>query len=136
MFKVFKRVSPVIFAEDFSLRQQNQCNRKNYPYFAMPCVQTVSHGLESLPYLGSKFCTVYHLIWKKETLLMNLNMLPKLVNLIFALADFSTIIYKILDVYSFQKTTTTNRKHMCLENLEYHNRFSHLPYVTHLLFLV
>ena len=68
-------------------------------------------------------------------------MLLKLVNLICAHADFARIIYKILDVYSFQKTTTTittttNRKHIRLEKSEYHNRFSHLPYVTHLLFLV
>ena len=50
-------------------------------------------------------------------------MLLKLVNLICAHADFARIMYKILDVYSFQKTTTTittttNRKHIRLEKSE------------------
>ena len=47
MFKVFKGLSPVIFAKTFPVRQQSQCNRRNYSYFAMPCAKTVNHGLES-----------------------------------------------------------------------------------------
>ena len=54
MFKVFKGLSPVIFAEDFPVRQQSQDNMKNYSYFAMPRAKTVNHGLESFSYIGSK----------------------------------------------------------------------------------
>ena len=54
LFKVFKGLSPVIFAEVFPVRQQSQYNMRNYSYFAMPCAKTVNHGLESLSYLGSK----------------------------------------------------------------------------------
>ena len=54
LFKVFKGLSPVIFAEAFPVRQQGQYNMRNYSYFAMPRVKTVSHGLESLSYIGSK----------------------------------------------------------------------------------
>ena len=48
LFKVFKGLSPVIFAEAFPVRQQSQYNMRNYSYFAMPCAKTVNHGLESL----------------------------------------------------------------------------------------
>ena len=54
LFKVFKGLSPVIFAEPFPVRQQSQYNMWNYSYFAMPLAKTVNHGLESLPYIGSK----------------------------------------------------------------------------------
>ena len=54
LFKVFKGLSPVIFAEAFPVRQQSQYNMRNYSYFAMPRAKTVNHGLESLLYLGSK----------------------------------------------------------------------------------
>ena len=54
LFKVFKGLSPVIFAETFPVRQQSQYNMRNYSYFAMPRAKTVNHGLESLSYL------VYH----------------------------------------------------------------------------
>ena len=53
LFKVFKGLSPVIFAEAFPVRQQSQYNMRNYSYFAMPLAKTVNHGLESLPYKGS-----------------------------------------------------------------------------------
>ena len=53
--KVFKGLSPVIFAEAFPVREQNQYNMRNYSYFAMPRAKTVSHELEGLPYTGSKF---------------------------------------------------------------------------------
>ena len=53
-FKVFKGLSPVIFAEAFPVRQQSQYNMRNYSYFAMPPAKTVNHGLESLSYIGSK----------------------------------------------------------------------------------
>ena len=33
---------------------QSQYNMKNYSYFAMPCAETVNHGLKSLSYIGSK----------------------------------------------------------------------------------
>ena len=54
LFTVFKGLTPVIFAEAFSVRQQSQYNMRNYSYFAMPRAKTVNHGLESLSYLGSK----------------------------------------------------------------------------------
>ena len=54
LFKVFKGLSPVIFAETFPVRQQSQYNMRNYSYFAMPRAKRVNHGLESLSYLGSK----------------------------------------------------------------------------------
>ena len=59
LFKVFKGLSPVIFAEAFPVRQHSQYNMRNYSYFAMPRTKTVNHGLESLSYIGSKlFCFV------------------------------------------------------------------------------
>ena len=48
LFKVFKGLSPVIFAETFPIRQQSQYNMRNYSYFAMPRAKMVNHGLESL----------------------------------------------------------------------------------------
>ena len=54
LLKVFKGLSPVIFAETFPVRQQSQCNMRNYSYFAMPRAKTVNHGLESLSCIGSK----------------------------------------------------------------------------------
>ena len=54
LFKVFKGLSPVIFAETFPVRQQSQYNMRNYSYFAMPRAKAVNHGLEKLSYLGSK----------------------------------------------------------------------------------
>ena len=54
LFKVFKGLSPVIFAEAFPVRQQSQYSMKNYSYFAMPRAKTVNHGLESLSYIVSK----------------------------------------------------------------------------------
>ena len=54
LLKVFKGLSPVIFAEAFPVRQQSQYNMRNYSYFAMPRTKTVNHGLESLSYIGSK----------------------------------------------------------------------------------
>ena len=53
LFKVFKGLSPVIFAETFPVRQQSQYNMRNYSYFAMPRAKTVNNGLESLSCLGS-----------------------------------------------------------------------------------
>ena len=54
LFKVFKGLSPVIFAKAFPVRQQSQYNMRNYSYFAMPRAKTVNHGLESLSYTGAK----------------------------------------------------------------------------------
>ena len=54
LFKVFKGLSPVTFAEAFPVRQQSQYNMRNCSYFAMPRPKTVNHGLESLSYIGSK----------------------------------------------------------------------------------
>ena len=48
LFKVFRGLSPVIFAEAFSVRQQSQYYIRNYSYFTMPRTKTVSHRLESL----------------------------------------------------------------------------------------
>ena len=54
LFKVFKGLSPIIFAEAFPVRQQNQYSMRNYSYFAMPRARAVNYGLESLSYIGSK----------------------------------------------------------------------------------
>ena len=54
MFKVVKGLSPVIFAEAFPVRQQNQYNMRNYSCFAMSRAKTANHGLESLSNIGSK----------------------------------------------------------------------------------
>ena len=54
MFKVFKGLVPVIFAEAFPVRQQRQYYMRDYSYFAMPRAKTGNHGLESLSYIGSK----------------------------------------------------------------------------------
>ena len=54
LIEIFKGLSPVIFAEAFPLRQQSQYNMGNYSYFAMFRSKTINHGLESLPYIGSK----------------------------------------------------------------------------------
>ena len=45
LFKIFKRSSPVIFAETFPVRQESQCNMRNYSYFAILRAKTVNHGL-------------------------------------------------------------------------------------------
>ena len=45
LFKVFKGLHPVIFAETFPVRQQSQYNMRNYSYFAMPRAKTVDHEL-------------------------------------------------------------------------------------------
>ena len=76
LFKVFKDLSPVIFAEAFPVRQQSQCNMRNYSYFAM-------------------------LVPKRS--INNLNMSLKFGNLICAHADFVKFVYKIFDVCSQQK---------------------------------
>ena len=54
LFKFFKGLSPVIFAEGCPVRQQSQYNMRNHSYFAMRRAKTVNHGLKSLPYIGSK----------------------------------------------------------------------------------
>ena len=53
LFKVFKGLSPAIFAEAFPVRRQSQYNMRNYPYFAMPRAETCNHQLEILSYIGS-----------------------------------------------------------------------------------
>ena len=54
LFKVFKGLGPVIFAEAFPIRQQSQKHMKYYSYFAVSGAKTVNHGLEKLSYIGSK----------------------------------------------------------------------------------
>ena len=48
MFKVSKSLIPVIIAEHFPARQQNQYNMKNYSFFATPCPKPINHELQSL----------------------------------------------------------------------------------------
>ena len=48
LFKVSKGLIPVIIAEHFPARQQNQYNMKNYSFFATPCPKPVNHELQSL----------------------------------------------------------------------------------------
>ena len=61
LLKVFKGLSPVIFAEAFPVRQQSQYNMRNYSYFAMPRARTVKHVIKTWkPDLCScKLCKVY-----------------------------------------------------------------------------
>ena len=54
LFKVFKGLGPVIFAEAFPVKQQSQCNMRNYSCFAMSRAKKVNHGLKRLSYVGSK----------------------------------------------------------------------------------
>ena len=65
---------------------------KNYSYFAMPRAKTVNHRLENLSYIGSKLrdSIPSHMM----NLLMNLNMLVKLRNLIYAQGDFANLFTK------------------------------------------
>ena len=49
LFKVFKGLSPVIFAEAFLVRQQSQYNMRNYSYFAMPLAKTVNQNSQTCP---------------------------------------------------------------------------------------
>ena len=42
LLKVFKGISQVIFAEDFPVRQQSQCNMRSNSYFAMSRVKTIN----------------------------------------------------------------------------------------------
>ena len=46
LFKAFKDLSPVIFAEVFPARQ-SQYIMRNYSYFAMPRAKAFNHRLES-----------------------------------------------------------------------------------------
>ena len=61
LFKVFKSLGPVIFAEVFPVRLQSQYNMRNYSYFAMPRARTVKHVIKTWkPDLCScKRCKVY-----------------------------------------------------------------------------
>ena len=98
--KVFKGLSPVVFAEAFPVRQQSQFNMRNYSYFAMPRAKTANHGLESLLYIGSKLWDSIPSHMKEIDSINNLNMSLKLGNLICAHADFEKFIYKTLSIRS------------------------------------
>ena len=52
LFKVFKGLGPVIFAEAFPVKQQSQYNMRNYSCFAMPRAKKVNHGLKRLSNVG------------------------------------------------------------------------------------
>ena len=93
LFKVFKGLSPLIFAEAFPVRQQSQYSMRNYSDLAMTRAKTVNHGLESLSHIGSK-------LWDSIPSHMNLNMSLKLGNMICAHADFAKFFYKTLDICS------------------------------------
>ena len=54
LFKEFKGLNPLTFAEAFPVRQQSHYNMKNYSHLAIPRAKTVNHGLESLQYIDSK----------------------------------------------------------------------------------
>ena len=69
--KVFKGLSPVIFAESFPVKQQSQYNMRNYSYFAMPRAKTVNHGLERFLYIGSKLWDSIHTSHMKEISFIN-----------------------------------------------------------------
>ena len=149
LFEVFKGLSPFIFAEAFPVRQQSQYNMRNCSYFAMPRPKTVNHGLESLSYIGVKFWDSVPSHMKEIDSInefkhvINLETCYQLGNLICAQADFAKFTYKTLDIFSQQKKNSNNNNtymytkiHVCLRKSEYHNCFSRLPYVVHLLFLV
>ena len=73
LFKVFKGLHPVIFAEAFPLRQQRQYNMRNYSYFAMPHSKTVNYGSESLSYIGSKLSNSIPPHTKEKNYPININ---------------------------------------------------------------
>ena len=54
MYKVESGLSPVVFSEIFSIRQQKRLNLRQNLDFAIPPIKSVSHGFESSLYLGPK----------------------------------------------------------------------------------
>ena len=107
---------------------------RNYSCFAMPRAKTINHRLENLSYIGSKLrdSIPSHMMY----LLMNLNMLVKLRNLIYAQGDFAKFIYKILDICSQQKKIHNVYKNTFMsKNQNIIIVFSRSPNVVHLLFL-
>ena len=99
LFKVFKGLSPVIFAEAFPARQQSQYNIKNYSYFAMTRAETVNHGLESLSYIGAK---LWHSIPSHIKEIDSINEFKHVIKT-WKPDLFTKFIYKTLDICSQQK---------------------------------
>ena len=154
LFKVFKGLSPVIFAEAFPVRQQSQYNLRNYSYFAMLRAKTVNHGLESLSFIGAKLWDgiLYHMkeidsinefkqvikTWKPhlcscrlcKVYLQNIGYLYSAKNNNNDSSNNNNNNNNNNNTYMYTKI------HTCLGKSEYHNCFSRLPYVVHSLFLV
>ena len=65
-FKVYRNISPPIFSEIFHQRGNN-CNLRINSDFAMPNVRSVSHGTESISYLGPKIWDIVPLELKELT---------------------------------------------------------------------
>ena len=107
LFKVFKGLSSVIFAEAFPVRQQSQYNMRNYSYFAMPLAKTVNHGSESLSYIGSKLWDSIPSHMKEKDSINEFKHVIKTWKLICAHANFAKFIYKIFDICSQQQKKGT-----------------------------
>ena len=58
MYKIYHGILPTVMNEIFTLRHQNQHKLRNWTYFDVPKVKTVSHGFESVRYLGPKICEI------------------------------------------------------------------------------
>ena len=94
---------------------------RRYSYFALPCAQTVNHGLESLSCTGSK-------LWDSITTHMKeIDSINEFKHVIKSwkpdLHSCRLFFYKILDICSQQKRKKKKETHICLEKSEYHNRF-------------
>ena len=137
MFKVFKGLSPAIFAEAFPVRQQSQYNMRNYPYFAMPRAKTCNHQLEILSYIGSNLWDSIpsHMKEKDSINKFKHAKTGKMDKCSQQIIITTTTIIILIILLIIIKIIYT-KIYICLGKSEYHNRFSRLPYVVHLLFLV
>ena len=121
LFKVFKGLNSVIFAEVFPVIQQSQYNVRNYSYFAMRRAKTVNHGLESLSYIGSK-------LWDSIPSHMKYP--------IFVLMQTLQNLFTKYWIFVVSKKKTKKQNIYVYKNQNVIIVFSRLPYVIHLLFLV
>ena len=60
MHKVHRGVSLEILSDLFPLRQADQYNLRNRSQLGIPNVKTISHGFESLRYIGPKYWRLYN----------------------------------------------------------------------------
>ena len=54
IYRIYNGMAPEIVTEIFPLRQQGQCNPRNWSDFTLPNVRTVNCGRDSIRYLSLK----------------------------------------------------------------------------------